>query len=97
MLIHSPLDELEMSRTASEYKLQTNPTIQYLNFFSPVLLSSMNSLGWLKPQQTDALDKHGKDGREDQKSSWMNGKSYIFIVNKLQSHMYEPAIQRALE
>lgn len=97
MLIHSPLDELEMSRTMSEYKLQTNTTIQYSNFFSPILLSSMDSLGWLKPQSTDALDKHGKDGREDHNSSWMNGKSNIFIVNKLQSHMYESAIQRALE
>lgn len=41
VLIHSPLGQLEMSRIVSEYKLQTNITIQYSNFFSPLLLSSI--------------------------------------------------------
>lgn len=64
-LIPDPLGELERSRAVSEHKLQTNITIHYSNFFSPLLFSSMDTPGWLKPQQTDPLDKDGKDGRKD--------------------------------
>lgn len=46
-LIHGLLGQLERSRTVSDYKLQTNITIQYSNF-SPLLL---NSIGYTRAAQ----------------------------------------------
>lgn len=65
VLIQGPLEEMQRSRTLSEYKLQTNITIQYSIFFSLLFLSSMDTPGWLMPQQTDPLDKYEKGGGKD--------------------------------